>query len=354
MTTEKRFSRWLPLLLSVLFFLLLGSCSLVEIDNNQNTWDPHGPIAREIDSMFWEVFWITVGIFVLVQGALLYIVFRYRDRPGAPLPKQQHGNTALEITWTIIPALILAYIAIPTVRGIFDFTECENGSMPIEIVAHQWWFEFDYPEHEIETANTMTIPVDTPICLKMTSEDVIHSFWVPELQGKRYITPGQESVLPIEASDPGEYWAQCGEFCGLSHSLMRGRVQAVSSAEFEQWVAEQRQIATEPAPDSEAAEGLSLFQSKGCTACHAVDYGPDSENTVAIEEAAFNGPDLTHFASRSVFAGAYLPADGQTYNESLADWLANPPDLKPGSFMPNLGLTATEIDSIITWLETLK
>ena len=334
--------------------LLLGSCSLVRIDNKQNSWDPHGPIAERIDNLFWPVFWIAVGIFVLVQGGIIVAMILFRDRPGRKMPKQIHGNAKLEVTWTVIPALILATIAVPTVRTVFDLTKCEAGSLPVNIVGHQWWFEYQYPDLGIDTANVMVIPVDTPVCASMTSADVIHNFWVPELNGKRYLIPGQDTVLPLEASDPGEYWAQCGEFCGLSHSLMRGRVIALPQADFDAWVEAQRAAATEPAPGSAAAEGLQVFQSKGCTACHSVNYGPDSEATNLVASDAFHGPNLTHFASRDVFGGAYLPRDGETRDEALTAWLSNPPGIKPGSFMPNLGLTEQEIDSLISWLETLK
>ncbi len=334
--------------------LVASACSLVRIDNPQSAWNPAGPIAERLDGLFWMVFWIAVGVFVLVQGGLIVALIRFRDRPGRKLPKQIHGNAKLEVTWTLIPALILAAVAVPTVRGVFDLARCESGALPVNITGHQWWFEYDYPDYGITTANVLVIPVDTPVCASMTSEDVIHSFWVPALNGKRYLIPGQTTVLPLEASEPGEYWAQCGEFCGLSHALMRARVIALPQDEFDAWVAAQKTPATEPEPGTPAAEGLAVFQQKGCAACHGVNYGPDSEFTTIIAPDAFNGPDLTHFASRDVFAGAYLPRDGETRREALAAWLANPPDVKPGSFMPNLGLTQEEIDLLIEWLETLK
>jgi heme/copper-type cytochrome/quinol oxidase subunit 2 len=137
-----------------------------------------------------------VAIFVIVQGAIIFAVIFFRDRPGRPEPKQTHGNAKLEVTWTVIPALILAGIAIPTVRGVFDLTECSDDAMTVEIIGHQWWFEYQYPDHGIETANVLVMPAGEPVCAVMTSDDVLHNFWIPALNGKRYLVPGQTTLLP--------------------------------------------------------------------------------------------------------------------------------------------------------------
>lgn len=335
--------------------LSLSACSFIgNEDLPLNSLDPRGPFARQIDDLFWLVFWIATVIFVLVEGALLVAVFAFRDRPGRSEPKQVHGNTKLEVAWTVIPALILAGIAIPTVRGIFDLTECGPGAMTVEVIGHQWWFEFRYPDYGVETANVMVIPADAEVCAVMTSDDVVHNFWVPQLNGKRYLIPGQETVLRLQADEPGEYWAHCAEFCGLSHSLMRARVQALSPTAFEDWAASQQTAAVEPEPGSQAGAGLQVFVNKGCTQCHTVDYGEDSTFTNIVADESFNGPDLTHFASRNVFAGAFLPNEELGYDEALTLWLADPPSMKPGSYMPNLGLTAAEIEDLVAWLKTLR
>ncbi|MGH8937316.1 MAG: cytochrome c oxidase subunit II, partial [Acidimicrobiia bacterium] len=265
-----------------------------------------------------------------------------------------HGSPKLEVVWTIIPALILAVVAVPTVRAIFDLTECGDDVMTVEVIGHQWWFEYRYPDLGIETANVLVIPTGREVCAELTSEDVIHSFWVPQLNGKRDQVPGQTNLLRLQADQPGEYWGKCAEFCGLSHSLMRTRVQALPPAEFQSWTINQQTPARPPAAGTAAAEGLDVFQTRGCIQCHSVDYGPESELTNLIPDDAFAGPNLTHFASRHVFAGASLPQQGETYREALTRWLANPPAIKPGSYMPNLALTQQEIDSLIAWLSTLK
>ncbi len=323
--------------------LVLASCSVIGIpDSPLNSLDPKGPFARQIDNLFWPVFWAATVVFVLVEGAMVASIFIFRDRPGRPEPRQIHGNNKLEITWTIIPALILAGIAIPTVRSITDLTTCGPDAYPVEIIGHQWWFEYRYPTEGIDTANVLVIPAGREVCLTMTSDDVLHNFWVPALNGKRYLVPGQDTLLRLQADEPGTFVGQCAEFCGLSHSLMRAEVRALSEAEFGEWVAAQKLEAVEPT-EVEAAAGLEVFLGK-CTQCHTVA----PFNVVALEN--FSGPNLTHFMDRGSIAGNYL----EYSRENLAHWLENPPAVKPGSFMADLGLTQAEIDSLTAFLETLK
>ncbi|MEX1043776.1 MAG: cytochrome c oxidase subunit II [Acidimicrobiia bacterium] len=339
-----------------LLSFVVSSCSFIEIDSPLTTFEPAGPIADRIDGLFWPVFWIATVIFVLVQGAIIFIAVAFRDRPGRKEPKQTHGNAKLEVTWTVIPALILAGIAIPTVRGVFDLTECAPDAMTVEIIGHQWWFEYQYPDHGVETANVLVMPAGQEVCAVMTSDDVLHNFWIPALNGKRYLVPGQETLLRLEAYEPGVFWGHCAEFCGLSHSLMRARAEVLSPADFDAWVAAQQTEAPVPAEGTQAWDGLQVFQNKGCTQCHTVDF-VDNDLGVPdniVPSPGFNGPNLTHFASRNVFAGAYLPYEGLSYRDALTEWLANPPAVKPGSFMPNLGLTQQEIDDLIAWMETLS
>jgi len=334
---------------------LLASCSLVEIEDAPlSTFEPAGPNAERIDGLFWLVFWIAVVVFFLVMGAIVVLVVVFRDRDGRKKePKQIHGSPTLEVVWTVIPALILAAIAVPTVSAVFDLTGCDSDSMRVEVVGHQWFFEFNYPDQGIGTANVMVIPAGEEVCAEMTSEDVVHNFWVPHLMGKRYLIPGQTTELRLEAGEPGEYWGHCAEFCGLSHSLMRARVLALEPSEFDTWVEAQRAPASLPSEGTAEYAGFELYGSKGCVQCHTVRFD-DEEASNIIADDAFNGPDLTHFASRNVFAGAALPEEGESYEEALKRWLADPPNVKPGSFMPNLALTEEEIDDLITWLESME
>jgi cytochrome c oxidase subunit 2 len=249
----------------------------------------------------------------------------------------------------VIPVAILASIAVPTVQGILDLTDCGNDAYPIEVIGHQWWFEYRYPEavgpngEAVETANVMVMPAGREVCALMTSDDVLHNFWIPQLNGKRYLVPGQTTLLRLQADEPGLYQGQCAEFCGLSHALMKAQARAVTEAEFEEWLARQAEPAPEPAEGTPAAAGLAVYLNR-CTQCHTI--APFAE----VASDAFNGPNLTHFMDRGVIAGAYRDYS----QENLAVWLANPPKEKPGSFMPNLALTQQEIDDLIAFLETLQ
>ncbi|MFP3882354.1 MAG: cytochrome c oxidase subunit II [Actinomycetota bacterium] len=333
--------------------LLLSACAGIE-EQPLTTFDPAGPFADQIDGLFWMVFWIATVVFVLVMAALIVILFFFRDRGGeSPKePKQLHGSPKLEVVWTVIPALILAAIAVPTVSSVFELSECGPDAMEIEVIGHQWWFEYYYPDADIHTANVMVIPEDQEICAQMTSEDVLHNFWIPALNGKRYLIPGQTTELRLQADEPGEYWGHCAEFCGLSHSLMRTRVQAVPEAEFDRWLEDQQEPAALPAEGDAEFEGYEIFQNR-CTQCHQVRFD-DEEASNLIPPEAFNGPELTHFASQNTFAGAILPESDESREGALKRWLANPPEVKPGSFMPDLELTEQEIDALIIWLESLE
>lgn len=331
----------------------LAGCALIEIDDAAlTTFDPAGPNARRLDDLFWMVFWIAAAVFGLVAVGLIVMVVLFRDRGEGKSkdPKQLHGNAKLEVLWTVIPALVLAAIAVPTVSAVFELTGCDDNSMRVEVIGHQWWFEYHYPDYGFETANELVMPVDEEVCLEMTSEDVMHNFWVPALHGKRYLVPGQTTLLRFEADRTGVFQGHCAEFCGLSHSLMRAQVKVVPRAEFEAWATAQQAPAATPVEGTAAWEGLQLYRTR-CVQCHAMSFD-QADLSVEIPRERFNGPDLTHFASRDTFAGAVLPEGAESRADALRRWLADPPNVKPGSFMPNLALTSQEIDSLIAFLES--
>lgn len=298
-----------------------------------------GPVAQKADELWDVTFAIAVAIFFIVELLLIYTIVRFRARPGREA-KQFHGNTKVEVLLTAIPALILAGLAVPTVRTIFDLSSRPNNALEIKVLARQFWWEYEYREAGVVTANEMHIPVDTPVYLTMEGDDVIHSFWVPRLAGKQDVVPGRTNQLTIQADNPGSYQGQCTEYCGLSHANMRLRVIAHTQEDFDRWLAEQKQDAAEPA-DTLAAEGQQLFLQGQCINCHAVQ-GTDAQSRV--------GPDLTHFASRDTFAGAMF--DNNT--ENLRDWLDDPPAMKPGAKMPDYGLTSQEIDALVAYLQSLE
>ncbi|MBS3940289.1 MAG: cytochrome c oxidase subunit II [Actinobacteria bacterium] len=342
--------------------LFLASCSAP-----QSAMDPAGPYAQGPHDLIVPVFVIALVVFILVQGLIIFAVVKFRRRPDddGSLPAQVHGNTRLEIFWTVIPALILAGIAVPTVQGIFStMNEPDGEYLTVEVVGHRWWWEFYYPDFDIYTANELVIPVDTPVRLEMTAADpgrdpargVIHSFWIPRLAGKQDVVPGQQTYLNIQASEADRYLGMCAEYCGLSHVNMRIRAESLEQGDFDAWVDNQMSPAVTPT-DGLAAQGAELFGvehntdigARSCAACHQVWNG-DGARVPGV------GPDLTHFASREEFAAGLFDVDDE---EQLREWLRDPPAMKPmqpenGVGMPNLNLTEEEIDALVAYLLALE
>jgi len=227
----------------------------------QSALRPSSDFATSLDDLFRGIFFWAVIVFVLVEGALLVAVFRFRDREGKREARHVHGNTVLEISWTIAPAIILVLIAVPTIRTIWevDRPTTDPDALLVEAVGRQWWWEFRYPELGIVTANELHVPVGRTIDLRLTSADVIHSFWFPRAGGKRDVIPGHENHLWFKMDSVGVFPGQCAEFCGLSHALMKMEMVSESPAEFEAWVSAQQRTAlgtgdTAPPQDEAAAE----------------------------------------------------------------------------------------------------
>jgi cytochrome c oxidase subunit 2 len=329
--------------LLALLALLLSACAE---SLPQDTLSPEGPVAKKQAGLFWLVTWIAIAVFILVEGLLVVAMWKFRHRPGRGVPTQVHGNRRLEIAWTLAPALILAGIAVPTVGTIFELAGRPTGNvLEINVTGHQWWWEVEYPGLDVVTANEIHVPVNRPVVVSITSRDVIHSFWVPQLAGKQDLEPGRTNHVTIEAARVGVYLGQCAEFCGASHANMRFRVIADSARGFEEWVDAQKAAPSTPAQGLEAA-GADLFENGqfagglGCVACHSVD--PTVTGTI--------GPNLAHFGGRTTLAGAILDND----EDSLRAWLDDPPALKPGVDMPDLGLTDKQIDALIAYLQSLE
>jgi cytochrome c oxidase subunit 2 len=342
--TERGRLRLAGVVLLAMPVLLLAACG----ENlPQDSLRPEGPAARTIDSLFRPVFWIAVAVFVLVEGLLVFALIRFRHKPGRGVPLQVHGNKRLEIAWTIVPAVLLAGIAVPTIGTIFALSGRPAGNvLDISITGHQWWWEIEYPGMNVITANEVNIPVGRPVYITLNSEDVIHSFWVPRLAGKQDLQPGRTNYLRIEAEKPGVYLGQCAEFCGVAHADMRFRVIARTPADFDAWVEQQLQpAAAQPPPDASAAMSRA-----GCANCHTINGLEGFGGKL--------GPDLTHFGGRDTFAAGIL----ESTPENLADWLRDPQAIKPGNDMtigPNSTpgrsvLTEEEIDALIAYLEELE
>ena len=315
--------------------IVLGGCAF---DTPMSTVAPHSDVARGILDVYALITWVSAIVAVIVFGGLAWVLTHYRDRPGAALPRQIRGHTLLELSWTIAPALVLLVIAIPTIQVIFRTQGvAPNGALEITVRGWQWWWEFRYPSLGVVTANETYVPIGQPVVLRLEGPDVIHSFWVPRLGGKRDVIPGRVNQINFTADQPGDLWGQCAEFCGASHANMRMRVKAVPREEFDRWVAQQKAPAVEvPA----AAEGKTLFAKNSCVGCH----------TIRGVSTGVIAPDLTHFGSRQTLAAGTRPND----LDNLTAWLLDPPRIKPGAKMPAVGLTAAEARSVATYLLSLK
>jgi cytochrome c oxidase subunit 2 len=368
--------------------LLLSACA--GQGGPQDTFDPEGPIADKIMNLVTPVFLVAAVVFVLVEVGTVLLVLRFRrrkDEPEDEFPPQTHGNMKLEIVWTIAPAVLLAVIGIATVATIFDIeAAADEATMSVTVVGQQWWWEYQYDvdgddEPDIITANDLVIPADTTVKLEIESRDVIHSFWIPKLNGKKDAVPGHVEELTVEADKPDTYVGQCTEYCGLSHAYMRQRLVALDQADYDAWVDNQLQPAEEAAEGSAAAAGEETFINV-CSRCHLARGINDKEfedQGSGDDLVSGPAPDLTHFATRGAFAGAifdlwetdndagivqYDEIGGTLNKEALEAWLRNPPEEKPmaaadpessdiGRGMPDLDLTEEQIDQLSAWLETL-
>jgi cytochrome c oxidase subunit II len=316
------------------------------------TDDPQSTIAQEgrANERIWFVYniiWVGVAVvFVLVESLLIYTIIRFRRRPktahGRPVPV--HGNTTLEIAWTIIPAVVLVAIGIPTLQVLADLetTPDDQNSMQVNVTGHQFYFAFDYPEQELQTTNVLHIPEDTVIDIELRSGDVIHSFWVPKLNGKTDNVPGRTNTMWIEADNPGTYHGQCAEFCGTGHALMKFQVEVHTQADFDAWVQQQRDRA---AGGGELAQrGAQIAQENGCTGCHSID------GTAAI------GPTWQGLYGHEVTLadGSTVTADDAYITESIHDPSAKVAegfqDIMPKTFAD---MSEDDIAAIIAYIQTL-
>jgi len=333
---------------------LIAAC---EFSGPQSALDPAGPVAQAQKDLFLWTFWLSLPVMIGVFGALIYALWRFRakDAKGAAeVPHQTHGNLRLELAWTIIPVILVVLVAVPTVRTIFA-TEQRVTPGPDDVVVHatgyQWWFKFEYTGLGFTTANELIIPVGQRVVMSLDSADVLHSFWVPNLAGKRDMIPNQDNQIWFVADRPGTYFGQCAELCLGAHAYMRFRVIAMERPDYDGWVAafQGAADARPAAVDPLVERGKALAAQKGCVGCHVIEgFHP----TVRVGNPDF--PDLTNFGLRTTVGAAI--ADNTP--ENLAAWLRDPQSMKPGNTMPTLWTAADpnredEIEAIAAYLLSL-
>lgn len=314
--------------------LLLSSCGG---DYIYSTLDVTGSAAKDQLSLFMLTFWLGLIVFVVVSAAFCYSLWRFgmskkakEESDAGEMPTQTHGNATIEIIWTVLPILLLIIIGIPTVKQIWEQEDVAlhdvSDDIVVNVTGYQWWWEFEYPEYGFTTANELVIPVGKRVTLNLQSGDVLHSFWVPRLSGKKDLIPNQDNVLFFTPEEEGYYYGQCAELCLGAHAYMRFRVLVENETDFQAWTEKFTgdTVLQQVSLDPQVQRGKLLFKNKGCAGCHAVG----NENYAYGQDA----PDLTNFGLRTTVAAGRVP----NTPENLASWLRNPQELKPTNYMPTL------------------
>lgn len=324
-------------------------------------WSPGAPWApllpasgemHEISNLFWVVFFLSLVIFAFVTIFLFGSVVRYTARSNdAPEPKQVFGNRTVEIIWTLIPTVILMAAFTATVKSIHDINSPEKGAiMNVEVWGHQWWWEFRYPVQPqfgitapVVTADEIHLPTGDNIHFHITSNDVVHSFWVPKVQRQIDANPGIDNAVFVKLNQPGSYDGACYEYCGTAHAWMKFRMIVQTPGQFRAWVKAQVANAAKPTTALERA-GQKIFMSNTCVSCHVINYPGSKAHGVV-------GPNLTHVGSRWAIAGGATPLTTQ----DLMQWIRNPETYKPGVLMPGYPLLKTsDLRALATYLISLK
>jgi cytochrome c oxidase subunit II len=315
-----------------------------------NIFDPAATPAHSAYGLSMLVLSITLAIFLIVGGLLLYALIRYRHRPedSDHEPAQIYGSNQIELSWTVIPILIVVTLFLTTTRVILG-TEAipkPDSAMDVTVIGHQFWWEYRYPKLGVVTPNELHIPISdpakpTPTYLKMSSADVSHSFWVPRLAGKMDVIPNRVNTMWIDPPQPGLYLGQCAQYCGTQHAKMLLRVYAQTPEEFAAWVSQQKRPAQQDfTGNPAAADGQTVFMHNACINCHTIS------GTVATGRF---GPDLTHLASRDTIASGPI----ENTPENLRKWIEDPNTMKPGSLMPAMHLNDHDLDVITAYLTQL-
>ena len=315
--------------------------------NGTNIFAPASTQAKSIADLSVFVLVITGIIFVVVFTLLVYSIIKFRGRAGdaGREPAQVYGSTQIELAWTVIPILIVVVLFLATARVLHAVQDAPQppGAIEVTAIGHQYWWEFRYPRQGVVTANELHIPVSdpvnpTPTFLTLLSADTDHSFWIPELAGKTDLIPNHPNTMWMDPQRTGIFLGQCAQYCGVQHAKMLLRVSVDSPEDFAAWVRGQQQPAVQ---DTSVAAGGRVFERNACMNCHAVAGTPANGRF---------GPDLTHLMSRVTIAS------GAATNtpENLRLWIQDPNAIKPGSLMPAMKLSDSDLDAVVSYMETLR
>lgn len=337
--------RLLPML--AMFSLLLAGCGREDL----SVLKPQGPVAQGQFDLIKLSISIMFVVLVVVFAITAYVLIKFRRKAEqTEMPKQVEGNFKLEIIWTVIPLILVLILAVPTVKEVFAFGEDhanDKDAIQVKVTSHQYWWEFEYPQYDVTTAQDLIIPTNKKIAFELKTADVIHSFWVPSLSGKMDTNPdGTINRFSFSAPNEGVYRGKCAELCGPSHGFMEFKVKSVSPESFENWVAAMKQ----PMIAIEDAALAETFKNQ-CLTCHAVG-----------DQGGVGGPSLTGMGSKESVASMLLNSEsndeGNPVKDNLKEWLTDPQSVKPGNKMPSpkedMGLTDEEIDGIAEYLANYK
>lgn len=309
-----------------------------------------GPQAANVEWLYWTIFWIALVVYILVILAFTRAATRHRVRQAEPIPVIQNppGEAAAEfavnsaVVVTVITLFIILVMSVVTGKKVEGLTS--KNPVTIQITGHQWWWEVTYPNSQadqtVKTANEIHVPVGKPVVVLTSSADVIHSFWPPNIRGKRDLLPGHQNAFWMQVDEPGIYRGQCAEFCGYQHAHMGFAIIAESVDDFSKWLEKEREPAELPT-DDEIGRGQRVFMSHACVMCHTI-RGTDAASRV--------GPDLTHLASRHMIAAETLP----NTRGALAGWIVDPQNIKPGSQMAPNPMSPDDLNALLAFLQSLQ
>ncbi|MGH2496626.1 MAG: cytochrome c oxidase subunit II [Ktedonobacteraceae bacterium] len=360
--------RWATIISAILLSsILLAACG----EDSPSIINPKGPVAAKEAGLFWFILIVATIVFVAVEGMLIYSIVRFRERPNAPNPRQIHGNNTIELIWTIAPSIFLFAVLIGTIYTMFNLSNIsgQGRTLEIKVVAHQWWWEFDYTNDSIVTADELVVPVGTVVHTTLESTNVIHSFWVPQITGKTDVVPGHANDKLFSADTIGTYRGICTEYCGLQHAHMSFEMRVLSQSDYVSWLHNQQNAAA-TSTDPNAVAGEKIFTtSGGCVGCHGI-VGVNLKSFSDPAGTHLVGPNLTHFGARRSIAGLVLTWDPQScvvvtdssgnpaiQNPSgcgLYQWLHDPQAVKPDNDMHIGQLSDTQIAQLVAYLESLQ
>ncbi|ONG53557.1 cytochrome c oxidase subunit II [Pseudoroseomonas deserti] len=317
-----------------LLLLPLAGCT-----GAQSALDPQGSVAQRLGALFW-LFVAVLGLIWLAVLLVLAVALRRRAVSAAPSGERRAGRVVTAAT--LATALVVAGLTLASYRATHGLSDDAAAPLVVQLRGYQWWWQVTYPGPGggLVTANEIRLPAGRAARIELSAADVIHSFWVPNLAGKQDMIPGRDNALTLTPLTPGRYRAQCAEFCGLQHAHMALMVVVEPPEDFAAWMAAQRATPAAPA-DPELAWGRRLLEEKACGACHALR---------GSRAAGQLGPDLTHLASRDTLAAGMLPMTPG----SIAAWIADPQQIKPGNAMPRVELAPDELRALTAYLASLR